>query len=88
MEGEVLWEQGNPGSDEAEVEVHAPPSRLRVLGSVNPIHSSGSTSGPEARRSTSMSPVTTTMRSRYKQSLDMFDGFRSVSGIRRAGPAP
>ena len=46
MEGEVLWEQGNPGSDEAEVEVHAPPSRLRVLGSVNPIHSSGSTSGP------------------------------------------
>ena len=89
MEDEVLGEQGNPGSDEAGVEVHAPSSHLRVLGSVNPVRRSGSTNGPGARRSTGMPSVapTPTTRSRYKQSTDMFDGFRSASGIPRAGPA-
>ena len=76
----------NQGSGEAEMEVHAPTSQLCVLESVNSIHRFGSTSGLGSHRSTGMSPVAPTTHSRYDQSVDMFDGFRSVSWIPRAGP--
>lgn len=81
IEDEVLWEQSNPGSDEAEVEVHAPPSRLPVLGSVYPVHRSGSTSGLGSRRSAGMLSVAPTMQSRYKQPIVMSNGVRSEMGF-------